>query len=275
MPREFPVIHSFLSSYECVFRCLRRFRLLCAPFLAQVAERELERLLLEQEKARDPFAATGMKEQCAKKKKKTGKKKQNKGKAKKVVKVDDEDEEGSSSGDEDGDDEAEHDAGAAEVEPGQEVDLNSHEEEAPADNLALVLVSGDSAAAIVTEHTGTGRVWTEACDGEGTPYYYNEEGETVWELPEGDTAVPEEHRPGGLEGDESGGGAEHAWEAGAGELGHGDASAWGTEDCGGESAWEAEEGGGSSWGEEEWEEAYDDQGVAYWYNASTGESAYE
>ena len=252
-----------------------------------MAERELERLLLEQEKARDPFAVTGMKEQSAKKKKK-GKKQKKKEKAKKVVKADDDDEESSSSGEEDGDDEAEHAAPGQEVEP----DVHSHEEETPADNLALALVSDDSAAAaaaaaIVTEQTGTGRVWTEAYDGEGTPYYYNEEGETVWELPEGDTAVPEEHHPGGLEGDESGGGAEYAWEAGAAERGHGDASAWGTEDNGGESAWEAEEGGGlnggddewvegggSSWGEE-WEEAHDDQGVAYWYNAGTGESVYE
>ena len=242
--------------------------------------------MLEQEKARDPFADTGMKEQSAKKKKK-GKKQKKKEKAKKVVKADDDDEESSSSGEEDGDDEAEHAAPGQEVEP----DVHSHEEETPADNLALALVSDDSAAAaaaaIVTEQTGTGRVWTEAYDGEGTPYYYNEEGVTVWELPEGDTAVPEEHHPGGLEGDESGGGAEYAWEAGAGELGHGDASAWGTEDNGGESAWEAEEGGGliggddewvegggSSWGEE-WEEAHDDQGVAYWYNAGTGESVYE
>lgn len=253
-------------------------------FFAQVAERELERLLLEQEKQRDPFAATGMSELSAKKKKKGKKKK--KDKAKKTAKADDEgDGEGSSSEEEGDEGEREHEAAVKleeEVEPG----ANSSED-APPDNLALALVSDESTAAAIVPENSAGMVWTEAYDGEGTPYYYNEQGETVWELPEGDTAVPEEYHPSGLEGDESNGGAKHAWEA----EGGGD-SAWDTEEYGGESAWGPDEEGGEgygggegAWGDAEgggdggygegWEEAYDDQGVAYWYNATTGESAYE
>lgn len=107
-----------------------------------------------------------------------------------------------------------------------------------------------------------GRVWTEACDGDGAAYYYNAGGEAVWELPEGDTARPEgdfsEGDPEGLGAGD--GGAEFAWEAEPGRE-------WA------EAGEEWAQGGGESG--EEWAQVVDDQGGAYWYNAATGETAYE
>ena len=62
-------------------------------------------------------------------------------------------------------------------------------------------------------------------------------GGTVWELPVGDTSVPEE----GAEGAEN-------WGDGA--------------------------GGGAGAAEGGWEELMDDDGNSYWYNSATGESQY-
>jgi hypothetical protein len=194
-----------------------------------VAERELARLLLEQERKRDPFARTGNGGGSANQtKKKTAKKKDTK----------------------------KAEAQIEEVSSSKEGEEGEEEEGVPDDSggdelsLALVLVADERADVAAGP---TGRVWTEAYDGEGTAYYYSEEGETAWELPVGDSALPEGYSPEGL----GGGGAEFTWEAEA------------------DGEWvEAGGGSGEEYGEE-WEQVLDDQGGVYWYNTTTGESMYE
>jgi hypothetical protein len=181
-----------------------------------VAERELARLLLEQERKRDPFAGTGS----------------GGGSADQTKKAEAQIEEVP------GSEEGEEEEGVPDDSGGDE------------SSLALVLVADERAEVVAGP---TGRVWTEAYDGEGTAYYYSEEGETAWELPVGDSALPEGYSPEG----HGGGGAEFTWEA----------------EAGGEWA-EAGGGSGEEYGEE-WEQVLDYQGGVYWYNTTTGESMYE
>jgi len=106
-------------------------------------------------------------------------------------------------------------------------------------------------------------------------YFYNAEGVTVWELPFGDTAVPEgSGGAGDAYGDENEdfGQAEvdygqgDAYDYGQAEGGYDQAEAYGDS----ASAYGADNGGG----DDGWEEVLDDAGNVYWYNSATGEAQY-
>jgi hypothetical protein len=134
--------------------------------------------------------------------------------------------------------------------------------------------------------------WTEAFTADGTLYYYNNNGETVWELPEGASTQIE-----GSEDEWSQGGGEIGWWEGSssdhyyGDSNYYQRSGEGGEGEGGDSDWAGYEGDwgeynedwGGDWGgkqydepydESQWEELVDEQGFTYWYNATTGESQY-